>query len=641
MGLLQHLAVLPIAVPLVAGAAMLLLGESRHTARLMLAFTSLILQLAAALTLLFMTSDATHEVWPEGIYVYAIGSWPAPFGIVLVVDRLSALMLTLTATVGFATVLYSTAHWDRPGQPFHPLNQFLLVGLNGAFLTGDLFNLFVFFEVLLAASYGLLLRGVGTRRVRESLHYIAVNLVAAYLFLLGVALIYGTLGTLNMADLLGRSAVLSPSDRPLFHAGAALLGVAFLVKAASWPLNFWVPSSYTAAVPPVSAGFALLTKVGVYAVLRIGTLMGEDQAAAAILGPILFYLGLATLASGTIGMLATQHLKRLVSYSVIVSSGLLLAALGLGNEALTAPVLFYLVTSVLSSAAFYMLTGMTDRTRVVSTPMGAEALEAEADDAEAVRAGERGAVGVGERGALGTEERGGGTEERDGRGTDARDGAGAGVEEADRGRSEAARADRESRRRRDDRAAARAGGPWRPSFLRFQLPPYLAFGVREPRAYETSEEVGMAIPAAMAFLGLMFVCCVLLVAGLPPLPSFLAKFGLLAEALDVPSGTPVSGQAWAFVIALIVNGFAALVALTRIGIRLFWSGDRRTPRLRVLEAVPVALLVAICLGLTAGAGPAMSFFQQTARLLHAPEIYMRTVLSQHVDTLRSGAEPAP
>jgi multicomponent K+:H+ antiporter subunit D len=603
--LLEHLAVLPIAVPLLAGAAMLLVSESRHTTRLVLAFTSLLVQLGAALALLIVTSDATREVWPEGIYVYAIGSWPAPFGIVLVVDRLSALMLTLTAIVGLATVLYSTAHWDRPGQPFHPLNQFLLVGLNGAFLTGDLFNLFVFFEVLLAASYGLLLRGVGTRRVRDTLHYVAVNLVASYLFLLGVALIYGTLGTLNMADLLGRSAVLAPSDRSLFHVGAALLGVAFLVKAASWPLNFWLPSSYTAAVPPVSAGFALLTKVGVYAVLRIGTLMGEDQAAAAILGPILFYLGLVTLASGTIGMLATQHLKRLVSYSVIVSSGLLLAALGLGNEALTAPVLFYLVTSVLTSAAFFMLTGMTDRTRIASAPRGGETNERD-DSAHGDARGERPRPGDDRPGDR--------PQAAEDRGPKRPDGGGG-------------------------RVPARSRSPWRPAFLRIPLPSYLAFGVREPRPYDTGEEIGMAIPAATAFLGLMFVCCVLLVTGLPPLPTFIAKFGLLAEALDgSPSGL-VSGQAWAFVIAVVVNGFAGLVALTRVGIRLFWSGDRRTPRLRVLEAAPVALLIAVCLGLTAAAGPAMSFFEQTARLLHAPEIYMRSVLSPHVEPLGSSAKP--
>src|SRR5690606_9135161 len=200
------------------------------------------------------------------------------------------------------------------------------------------------------------------------LHYIAVNLAASFAFLIGVALIYGTAGTLNMADLLGRVAALEPDERALFDAGAAILGIALLVKAASWPLNSWLPGAYSVAVAPVAGGFAVLTKVGVYAVLRIGTLMSEDQAAASILGSILYVVGIVTLVSGTIGMLGTQHLRRLVCYSVIISSGLLLASLGLGIEAMTAPVLLYLATSVLTTAAFFLLAGMTDRTRLSPPP---------------------------------------------------------------------------------------------------------------------------------------------------------------------------------------------------------------------------------------------------------------------------------
>src|SRR5690606_27212957 len=327
-------------------------------------FGSLTVQLAVALTLLYQTTDAAAHIWPEGIGVYAIGSWAAPFGIVLVVDRLSALMLSLTSIVALAALIYSIAHWDRPGQPFHSLFQLLVMGQNGAFLTGDLFNLFVFFEVLLAASYGLVLRGSGTSRVRTGLHYIAVNLAASFLFLIGVALVYGTVGTLNMADLLGRIAALSADERALFDAGAWILGIAFLVKAGSWPLNSWLPGAYSASVAPVAAGFAIMTKVGIYAVLRLGTLTSEDEAAATILGSILYYTVMVTLVSGMIGMLATQHLKRRVAYSVIVSSGLLLAALGLGIEAVTPPVLFYLATSVLTTATFFLLTGMTERTRM-------------------------------------------------------------------------------------------------------------------------------------------------------------------------------------------------------------------------------------------------------------------------------------
>ena len=288
--LMQHLPVMPIILPLLAGAAMLLLQESQRSARVTIALTSAFAQLTAAIALLYFTTDAAPQVWPEGIGVYSIGGWAAPFGIVLVVDRLSALMVALGTTVAVATLVYSIARWDRPGQPFHSVFQFLMMGVNGAFLTGDLFNLFVFFEILLAASYALLLRGVGTRRVRRGLHYIAVNLASTFLFLIGVALIYGVAGTLNMADLTGKVAELSPADRSLFDTGAAILGVAFLVKAGSWPLNFWLPRAYPIAIAPVSAAFGIMTKVGIYAVLRVGTLMGDDDVAAALLGACIGFL---------------------------------------------------------------------------------------------------------------------------------------------------------------------------------------------------------------------------------------------------------------------------------------------------------------------------------------------------------------
>ena len=308
------------------------------------------------------------------------------------------------------------------------------------------------------------------------------------------------------------------------------------------PLNFGLPGSDSCAMSRVAAASAMLAKVGVYAVLRIGTLLGEDDAAAAMLGPILFYLGFATLLAGTIGVLAARQLRRLVSYTVIVSSGLLLATLGTGNEALTPPALFYFATSVLTTCAFFLLTGMTDRTRVA-----AEEPES-APNATAVE---------------------------------------------------------------------------------YPTPAYVAFGVREPQPYDTSEEVGAAIPAAMAFLGLMFVCCVLLVAGLPPLPSFVAKLALLSAALDSAPAGQVPRQTWLLIGGILGTGFAQLIALTRIGIRLFWgSGVRRTPRLRVLEAAPVAVLVLLSLALSAMSGSAMRFFEAAARSLHAPEVYTRIVLSK-------------
>src|SRR5699024_1662047 len=259
----EHLIVAPVLIPLLAGALMLFYREEQRRSKRAIS-------LASAGTLLIIAIDllqrADGGAGPSGaaIGTYLLGNWPAPMAIVLVLDRLSALMLLLTALLALATLVFSAVRWEREGQHFHSLFQFLLMGLNGAFLTGDLFNLFVFFEVLLAASYGLTLHGSGTRRVQAGLHYIAVNLTASLLFLIGVSLIYGVTGTLNMADLAAGVDEIGAADRPLFHAGAAILGIAFLVKAAMWPLAFWLPITYQAAAPPVAAMFALLSKVGVY-----------------------------------------------------------------------------------------------------------------------------------------------------------------------------------------------------------------------------------------------------------------------------------------------------------------------------------------------------------------------------------------
>ncbi len=275
-----------------------------------------------------------------------------------------AVMLTLGAIVSLSTLVYSVARWDRPGQPFHSLFQFLTMGLNGAFLTGDLFNLFVFFEVLLAASYGLLAarRRRGAREALLALHRRQSACLAAVPHRRGADLRHGRHA--QHGGPRGPGGRIAPSDRALLDAGAAVLGIAFLIKAGSWPLNFWLPGAYSVALAPVAACFAMMTKVGFYAVLRIGTLMQEYET----LGAALFYIGLATLLGATVGLLAAKHLARSVAYSLLVSMGILLASLGLRIEALTAPILFYLIVSVLTTCAFFMLTGMTDRARVNSPP---------------------------------------------------------------------------------------------------------------------------------------------------------------------------------------------------------------------------------------------------------------------------------
>lgn len=246
----------------------------------------------------------------------------------LVLDHLSALLLTLTGVIGVSALLFARARWDSAGASFHALFQIQLMGLYGAFLTADLFNLFVFFEVLLAASYGLLLHGSGRARVRAGLHYIAINLFASSLFLIGAAMLYGVTGTLNMADLALKIPLVPEADRGLLHAGAAVLAMAFLVKAGIWPLNFWLVPAYASASAPVAALFAIMTKVGLYAVLRLWTLLfsGQAGASAHFGGQWLVYGGLATLAVAAVSILAAQRLERMAALSILVSAGTLLGA---------------------------------------------------------------------------------------------------------------------------------------------------------------------------------------------------------------------------------------------------------------------------------------------------------------------------
>ncbi len=356
----QHLLIAPILIPLVAGALMLFYGERQR--RLIAILATIALFYVATL----LVGQAARSS-PAEVAVYLLGNWPPPFAIVLVLDRLSALMVLLTALLALPTVIFATARWDSRGPHFHSLFQFLLMGLNGAFLTGDLFNLFVFFEVLLAASYGLALHGSGVMRVRAGLHYIAINLAASLLFLIGVSLIYGVTGTLNMADLAARVPLVSGEDRPLLAAGAAILGVAFLVKAAMWPLCFWLPTTYTAAAPPSAAMFAILSKVGVYVVLRVSSLaFGAGAPHLAGLGAEMIVAGgFATLVYGTIGVLASQGLGRLAGCSVLVSSGTLLAVVGMtglgGGGAILAAGLYYLVASTVAIAALFLMVELIER----------------------------------------------------------------------------------------------------------------------------------------------------------------------------------------------------------------------------------------------------------------------------------------
>ena len=513
----DHLAILPIVLPLAAGAITLVLDERRLALKAAISVGSAIMLVAVGVALTRLADGSV-------VTVYRVGDWPAPFGIVLVVDRLSAAMVLLAAVLGVASLVFSIARWQRAGPRFHALVQFLLMGINGAFLTGDLFNLFVFFEVFLTASYGLALHGSGGPRVRAGLHYITVNLAASLLFLVGVSLIYAAAGTLNMAHLAQQWQQGTTAHRALYEVGGAILGIAFLVKSGMWPLCFWLPGAYSAASAPAAALFAVLSKVGVYAILRIGTLfLGADVAASPSPGtPWLVIAGMGTLAYGALGVLASQDLPRLASYSVLVSSGTLLAAIAIGSTALTGAALYYLVASTLALSAFFLLVELVERGRGA----GADILAVTAE----------------------------------------------------------------------------------------------AFG-----AQDDEEDVGTAIPAPTALLGLAFVACGIMLAGLPPLAGFVGKFAML----DALFGSDrVSATSWTLVALLIVSGFATIIGMARAGVRRFWaSPDASVPRVRIVEFAPVVFLLVLCAGITVQAGALARYLDGAAQALHAPARYVDGVLN--------------
>ena len=346
---MSHALVLPIVAPLLA--AVLCLAGQRAGLTFQ-RWVSLLSSLALlGISMLLVASAARGD-----ISVYAIGAWQAPFGIVLVLDRLSALMVLLTALLALPALLYAMAGADAKGRLFHPLFQLQLAGLNGAFLTGDIFNLFVFFEVLLLASYGLLAHGGGVLRARASVAYVVLNLAGSTLFLVALGLIYGMLGTLNIADLAFVLPQVPESDQALVRTAFALLVVVFALKAALVPLSFWLPLAYGAAIAPVAALFAILTKVGVYALLRTSTIVLANAGFTAdLFEPWLVQVAIVTIALGTAGVLAAPRLSVVVAYLVVLSTGSMLTVMSVPGVASTAAVTYYILHSTLITGGFFLL----------------------------------------------------------------------------------------------------------------------------------------------------------------------------------------------------------------------------------------------------------------------------------------------
>jgi multicomponent K+:H+ antiporter subunit D len=359
VSLADHLPILPVAIPALAAPIALLTMRRRRALAVGVAFAASLAQLATALVLMARVSGGT-------ILVYALGDWPAPFGIVLVADRLAALMLVLTSVLALIALLHAVVtEADRKGWHFHPLFQFQLMGLNGAFLTGDLFNLFVFFEVLLIASYGLMLHGQGPARLKAGVQYVAVNLVGSALFLIALGMLYALTGTLNMADMGLRVREVAAADQGLLRIAALLLVSVFALKAAVVPLHLWLPRTYAVATPAVAALFAIMTKVGVYAIIRVVPQVFGLGAGAAT-GAGYEWLWIAALVSASVGfagVFTARSMAEQAAYSVIGSTGTLLIAVAHFTRPSLGAGLYYLVHSTLAAAALFLIADIAARRR--------------------------------------------------------------------------------------------------------------------------------------------------------------------------------------------------------------------------------------------------------------------------------------
>ncbi|TVT73801.1 MAG: monovalent cation/H+ antiporter subunit D [Pseudomonas sp.] len=355
---MNHALILPLLLPLFMGALLLFAHRANKSTKRLLSLAATWTLVPIAIWLVLLADDGQ-------LRIYALGSWQPPFGIILMLDRLSALMLLVTAVLAGFAALYACRGDDERGPNFHALYQFQLLGINGAFLTGDLFNLFVFFEILLISSYALLLHGHGQRRVRSGMHYVVLNLLGSSLFLIGVSMLYGLLGTLSMVDMAARVSAADPADAPLLAAAGYLLLVVFALKGAILPLYFWLPRAYASATAPVAALFAIMTKVGLYAIIRVFTLVFGSEAGelSGMVDLWLWPLALLTLGAAVIGALAARSLQVLLAYLVVVSVGTLLAGIALGSEAGLAAALYYLVHSTLVAGGLFLLADLIARQR--------------------------------------------------------------------------------------------------------------------------------------------------------------------------------------------------------------------------------------------------------------------------------------
>lgn len=345
------LLVAPVLVPLCSLLLAIILRRHRLAVRV-LSLSGTVLLLAVGLALVW---QAAQDVVLSG----QIGGWQAPFGISLVIDRLSAVMIAISALVALVTLLYGVAKDNdtQIGRDFHLFIQGLLTGICGAFITADIFNLYVWFEVLLIASFALMALGGGSRRLAGSMTYVALNLFATLLFLLAAGMVYGASGTLNMGELavLMRSGEAPPGVTPAL----LLMLLSFAIKAALFPVFGWLPATYHVALTAVSALFAgLLTKVGVYALIRLVTLLWPEHG---LPHQLLLWVACATMLVGVLGAAAQTEVRRILSFHIVSQVGYMILGLALATPLALAGTVFYLIHHIIVKANLFFLGGQAAR----------------------------------------------------------------------------------------------------------------------------------------------------------------------------------------------------------------------------------------------------------------------------------------
>lgn len=344
-----NLPVFPIVIPALAAILMMFMPKRVQLQRAM-ALGALVI---TAIVSLFLV----HTVSTEGIQTLNLGNWQAPFGITLVSDMLSALLVT-TSTLLTLFIVWFAVHYfsdSYEGNYLYISMLFLLVGVNGAFTTGDIFNLFVFFEVFLMSSYVLIVLGGRGVQLRESIKYLLVNIIASALFVMSVALLYGVTGTLNLADLAMKIPLVDNPD--VITVIGVLFVIVFGMKGALVPLHYWLPGAYVVAPTPILAMFgALLTKVGVYSILRTYTLLFDGNGE--FLQTFLMVLAVLTIFIGMIGAIAYNDVKLIIIYNIMIAVGVILYGISVNTQTSLEGSLYYLIHDMIIKAVLFMLVGM-------------------------------------------------------------------------------------------------------------------------------------------------------------------------------------------------------------------------------------------------------------------------------------------